>query len=703
MTISTADRLAKVHARAFERVGKVQQTLLAERMQCLQDRRFCSVPGAQWEGELGEQFENRPRFEMNKVHLAVIRIFNEYRNNRIAVNFASRDGKKDKLADTVAGLFRADEQDSGAQEAYDNAFDEGASGGFGAIRVRTCYEDEEDEDDDSQRIRIEPITDADSCVYFDPDAKRQDKSDAKWCIVLTGKSIEAYKGEYGDDPTSWPKTVQNSYFDWYGPDLVYVGEYYEVEQKPETVYFYRGLALGSDEPNEVRLTEEELNEDGKREQLAATGFKLARSKTVKRTRVHKYIMSGGKVLEDCGLIAGRCLPIVPFYGKRWVVDGVERCMGHVRLAKDAQRLANMLRSWLAEMTARFDLEKPIFTPEQMTGHTTMWSQDNIEKYPYLLVNPITDANGQQMPAGPIAYTKAPSIPPAMAGLMQITEQDLQDLLGNQQAGEQLQANISAKAVELVQAKLDMQAYIYMDNFAKTKKRVAEVWWSMAQEVYVEDGREMKHVGPDDKTSRVELYKPTVDAETGETLLENDLVDAKIDITADVGPSSESKRTATVRTIAGMMQMTQDPDTMAVLTATAMMNIEGEGMDDLHGYFRKKLLALGAVQPTEEEAKELAQQQSQAQPDPNAEFLKASAVKALADAGQSQVKAQLLEAQIADTRADAISKLAAIQRDKEAHAVDLAIQLGQHGIDQQQAAQNAQQAQQQAAQVQNPQQ
>ena len=45
------------------------------------------------------------------------------------------------------------------------------------------------------------------------------------------------------------------------------------------------------------------------------------------------------------------------FGQRAVVDGVERTIGHVRLAKDAQRLTNMLMSWLAEMAARFDMEK----------------------------------------------------------------------------------------------------------------------------------------------------------------------------------------------------------------------------------------------------------------------------------------------------------------------------------------------------------
>lgn len=702
MTISKEERLKRVHARALSRVDQVQTMQRNERLQCLQDRRFATVTGAQWEGPLGEQFENKPKFEMNKVHLAVIRIFNEYRANRIDVDFTSKDGSQDdKLADTCDGLFRADELDSGAQEADDNTFDEGVTGGFGACRLTTCYEDDEDADDDRQRIRIEPITDADSCVFFDPNAKRQDKADAKWAVVLTGMQRDAYTDEWKDDPTSWPKQITQTYFDWSTPDVVYVAEYYELEQDEQTVHVFRGIQLGNDEPNELRFTDDELAEPGKMEQLAATGFKEVRTKRIKRDRVHKYILSGAKVLEDCGQIAGSCIPIVPFYGKRWFVDGVERCMGHVRLAKDAQQLTNMLRSWLAEMTARFDVEKPIVTPEQIVGHQQMWADDNIKRYPYLTLNAITDPVSGQQIIGPVAYTKAPMIPPAMAGLLQITEQDLQDLLGNQQAGEEIQANVAAKAIELVQNKLDMQTFIYMDNFAKYKKRQGEVWLSMARDVYVEDGRKMKSVAPDGAIGSVDLYVPSVN-DAGESVLDNDLTKAKFDVNVQVGPSSSSKRASTVRSLTGLMQMTADPELQTLLGAAAMMNMEGEGLQDFRDYFRKKLVRQGVIQPTEEEKKELEAEQANAQPDPNSQFLLAAAQEKMASAAKAQADTELTHAKVGQTNADTISKLAGVEQGREAHAVDLALQVSQHGLDQQQAAQQMAQAQQQAQEPQPPQ-
>jgi hypothetical protein len=667
MSISKADRHAKIHEAALREFDMVWSAVRDERAQCLEDRRFYSVAGAQWEGNLGDQFENKPRFEMNKVHLAVIRIINEYRNNRIAVDFTSKDGSdNDKLADTCDGLYRADEQDSSAQEAYDNGFEEGVGGGFGAWRLRACYEDDDDDDNDQQRIAIEPIFDADTCVFFDLGAKRQDKADAKKCWVLSGMTRDAYIEEYDDDPASWPKDLGCEY-DWATTDTVYIAEYYKVEEANEMVYFYRGIALNDDEPNERRVKQSELDDNPDLEtELQATGFRRVREKRIKTTQVRKYIMSGSKILEDCGIIAGKNIPIVPFYGKRWYVDGIERCMGHVRLAKDPQRLKNMLISSLAEIASQFAVEKPIFTAEQVAGHTQMWQDDNIAKYPFLLVNPITDANGQTMPAGPLAYTKAPTLPPALAGLLQVTEQDLQDLLGNQQAGEQMQPNMSGKAVELIQNRLDMQVFIYMSNMSKAVKRCGEIWLDMKKQISVEPGRKMKTISAGGDVGSIELMKPIVDKATGVTKVENDLTEASFDVVVDVGPSSVSRRAATVRAITGMMQLTQDPETVQVLTSMAMMNMEGEGIGDVRDFFRGKLLRMGAVKPTEEEKKELEteQQASAGKVDPNAEFLKASATKAQAEADKSL-------AQVGQVRADTISKLAAIEQGREAHALQLA--------------------------------
>ena len=592
-------RLSDVHNDALGEFARIQSALRDERLQCLEDRRFYSINGAQWEGNLLDQYENKPRLEVNKIALSVMRIINEYRNNRVTVDFTSKDGTpNDKLADTCDGLYRADEKDSIANEAYDNAFEEAVGGGFGAWRLRADYEDHENDEDERQRILIEPIYDADSSVWF------------------------------------------------------YVAEYYRVEEVGETVRIFENLA-GTEE----RYTTHDFREDESLEEmLAAVGTVEVRQKRVKKKMVHKYIMSGAKILEDCGYIAGKCIPIIPVFGKRWFVDNIERCMGHVRLAKDAQRLKNMQISKLAEISALSTVEKPILTPEQVAGHQVMWSEDNLKDYPYMLVNPITDANGNQAVSGPVGYTKPPQIPPAMAALLQITETDMMQIMGNQTGGEEIASNISGKAVELIQTRLDMQTFIYMSNFSKAMRRCGEVWLSMAKDVYVEDERKMKIIDVTETVDSVTLMQPAI-SEMGEVIMENDLSKATFDVDVEVGPSSSTKKQATVRALTGMMQITADPEMQSVLGAMAMMNMEGEGISDVRDYFRQKLLKMGVVQPTEAEAEELMMAMQNQQPDPNAIFLQAAAeeatakaAKARADVVKTIADAELQQARVLETGA-----------------------------------------------------
>ena len=650
--IPNDQRLSMLHSDALAQFNDIQTALRDERLQCLQDRRFYSLCGSQWEGPLADQYENKPKFEVNKIMLAVIRIVNEYRNNRITVDYVSKDGSEnDKLADVCDGLYRADEQASVADEAYDNAFEEAVGGGIGAWRLRTVYEDEEDSEDDRQRIRFEPIYDADSSVFFDLNAKRQDKSDAKYCFVVTSMTRESYKEIYNDDPTDWPKIIHQYEFDWATPDVVFIAEYYKIEEKSETIRIFQAI-----DGTEERYTQFDFaNDETLEETLMAIGSREVRQKRIKRMRVRKYIMSGGKVLEDAGYIAGKCIPIVVVYGKRWFVDNIERCMGAVRLAKDAQRLKNMQLSKLGEISALSSIEKPIMTPEQVAGHQVMWAEDNLRDYPYLLINPITGPDGNTQAVGPLAYTRSAAIPPAMAALLQITETDMQEILGNPQGADKMVSGVSGKAVELIQTRVDMQSFIYMSNFAKGMKRCGEIWLSMAKEIYIEGKRKMKTITPTGEAGTIELMQPMIDQETGEMKMGNDLSDATFDVVAQVGPSSSSKRAATVRALTGMLQITTDPETAQVLTAMAMMNMEGEGLSDTNAYFRKKLLRMGVVKPSDEEAQELMAEMQGRPQDPNALYLQAAAeeatakaAKARADTVETVASAELKRAQTLET-------------------------------------------------------
>jgi hypothetical protein len=222
----------------------------------------------------------------------------------------------------------------------------------------------------------------------------------------------------------------------------------------------------------------------------------------------------------------------------------------------------------------------------------------------------------------------------------------------------------------VQQRLDMQTFIYVSNFAKAMKRCGEVWLGMAREVYVEEGRSMKTVDAEGGASAVELLKPTI-GNTGAVEMENDLSRARFDVAVEVGPSSQSKRTATVRALTPLIAVSSDPQTKAVLESIAMMNIEGEGISDVRAFFRKKLVQMGAVKPTEEEAQEMAAAAQNAQPDPQALYLQAAAQEAQAKAMKAQADTQLAIANSEKTKAETVKTLASVNISAQDQAIKTA--------------------------------
>jgi hypothetical protein len=668
------ERWAAIHEQLMRAFTPIQSAMWDERQQCFEDRCFVSRPGAQWKG-LTDQFENRPRFEINKIRRSVDRIIEEYRNNRIGVAFESKDGTPDdKLAESCAAIHRSDEQDSSAEAAYDNAFDEALCGGIGAWRLRARYADDGDEDGENdadearpQRIRIETIREADTCVFWDLNSKEQDKSDAKICFVLASMTRDAYQEEYDEDPSSWPKMTDPDGFDWAPLNSVILAECYRVENHVETIRVFLGLDESTVERSEIDF---ENDEDLERT-LLATGFQELEPRKIKRRRVHRYLMNGQRVLDECR-IAGRQIPVVVTYGKLSFVAGIERCMGHVRLAKDAQRILNMVLSKLAEILGMSSVEKPIFTPEQIKGHEGMWAKDNISNFPYLLINMVTDANGQPIASGPLGFTKSADVPQSLAALAQMAESALKDILGNPQEAEKMVSHVAGKTAELLQQVLDRHAFIYIENMTKARRRSGQVWLSMAREVYTQPGRKMKGINRLNRPTQIELMRPTI--EDGKQVLENDLSRAALDVTANAGPSSATKRQATVQTAIAMLPVTDDPETKAVWSNVAMANTEGEGLEGARAFGRLKLVRMGVEKPTPEEAKQLAAEEQNRQPTPADQYALSASREADARAAQAVQDAALKAAQTEKAKADMLEVLNRIGLDRIQAMVDAAERL-----------------------------
>jgi hypothetical protein len=117
----------------------------------------------------------------------------------------------------------------------------------------------------------------------------------------------------------------------------------------------------------------------------------------------------------------------------------------------------------------------------------------------------------------------------------------------------------------------------------------------------------------------------------------------------------------------MAATSTDPQVKSVLESLALMNLEGEGIEDVRKWIRDRLLQQGVLQPTEEEAAQMAEAAKNQAPDPQSEYLEAAAKNQLAQAEaktlETQASADLKAAQVEETKAKAAQALASIEAGK----------------------------------------
>lgn len=652
----------------FDRAYTPQQDV---REKCIEATRFARVPGGQWEGataagtKLDDQFEKYPKFEINKVATELNRIIAEYRNNRITVKFRPGDREaSEELANKLNGLFRADYEETDGGEACDNAFDDAATGGFGCFRLTSMLVNEYDPMDERQRIAIEPIYDPSRSVWFDPDAKKYDKSDAMWAFCMYSLSPEKYEAEYGKTPpASLDVTTMTSWeYDWFEPEVVYIAKYYEVRKESVDVISYRQPLTG-----EIATYDSDQVEDIE-DELAIAGFQEVARRSVKRRRVYVSVVDGQSFLEKPRRIPGEHIPLIPVYGKRWFIDDIERVEGHIAKAMDPQRLYNLQVSMLADTAAQDPGQIPIVGMEQIRGLEKHWEARNKKRPAFLPLREVKDKAGNIIAgATPAGYTQPAVMNQALAALLQQTSADIQEVTGGSQAMQQMPSNIAQETVNNLMNRSDMASFIYLDNMAKSLKRAGEIWLSMAREVYGSE-REVRVVNEDGTDDIALMNAQVVDRQTGNVVALNDLSTGRYDVTVDVGPSYTARRDATVAALTSVLNtmLPQDPEA-GIIRGLIMDNMDGEGLDDYKEYNRNKLLTAGVVKPRnakEQQVVQQAQMAAQSQQDPNALIAQAQIIAAQAEqqkaqneTAQTQIKAFTAQQDAMESQANTVYKLA----------------------------------------------
>jgi hypothetical protein len=492
------------------------------REEARKDLRF--VAGEQWPERVRREREiaNRPALVINRLPTFVGQIVNQMRRNKPGIKVAPVDSGTDPdTARVMQGLIRHIEYDSDAQVAYQTAFEYATTCGLGAFRILSDYVSEDSFD---QELRIEPIADPFS-VYFDPLAKRPDRSDARYCFVVERISRDEFRER-------WPD-AEASVTDFYGGELahaegwitedsVQIAEYWFIEPRKRRLVALSNGEIVFDDEVDLRVVEQ-------------MGVTVVEEREVVSRRVRCAKINGVEVLEEYDW-PGKWIPIIPVYGKELLMDGKRKVFSLVRFARDPQQLYNFYKTAQAEAVMLAPKAPYIGAEGQFEGHEEQWRTANLVNYAYLEYKPVS-INGQ--PVGPPHRNNyEPPIQALSVGALQAAD-DIKATTGIFDPSLGAQSNeTSGRAILARQEQANTSNFHFDDNFQRALRHAGRILVELIPKIY-DTPRWVRIIG-EDEAQRVVQVNALYRDEQGRDR-HYDLSAGKYDVTVTSGPSYSTRR------------------------------------------------------------------------------------------------------------------------------------------------------------------
>ena len=526
----------------------------------LEDLKFSN--GDQWPQAMqsSRTLESRPWFVINKIDAYIRQVTNAQRQQRPRIKVHPMDGQADpKIAEVLTGLTRHIEIGSDADNAYDIAFDFACRIGWGYWRVETDYVREDTFDQDIfVRAIVNPFT-----VYFDPESKYPDGSDAERCLITDMIPRVDFEKQYkGADTAGFtPTATGDVMIDWATKEDIRIAEYFSVEKERDKLVMLSDgtVTYASKLPDPGVLISAVISVTGSRESW--------------RRKVMWHKLTAFETLESKEMM-GRWIPIVPTYGDSVFIDGRLQRSGMVRPARDPQQLYNYWRTAMAESVAMAPKAKWLMREGQDEGHENEWNRANIAAFAVLRYKG-RDIDGAEAPP---PERIQPEPPPQ--GAMEMAESmssDLQSVVGmyDPSMGKPSGPK-SGTALRAEQGQSEQSNFHYYDNLVRSIKHTGRIILDLIPKVY-DQQRVARIVGDDGRPELVTVNEQKPDP-TGAAINQilNDVTVGTYDVVMDVGQSFNSKRAESVEALTTMVA--GNPELMQVAGDLIFRNMDFPGAD-----------------------------------------------------------------------------------------------------------------------------
>lgn len=629
-------------ARERFKLAEDAESLIRERGQ--EDLRMRA--GDQWDADMKARriADGRPCLTVNRMPQFVRQVTNDQRQNRPAIQVSPVDDHADiETAEVYQGLVRHIEYDSGADAAYDTAFDGAASTGIGYMRVVTEYADPMSFELD---IKIKRIRNQFS-VYIDPDAKEVDRSDMRWAFIVDDFTKEAFEARYPDaevckgDKSTWEVASQKAP-GWMGGGSVRVAEYFcMTTTKAEIVLMPDGKAMLADELKKAQ-------EAG----LYGMDYVPVRRRQTEIPAVRWCKITGTEILEETTW-PGRWIPVVPVLGDELEVGGQVILESAIRHAKDQQRMLNVFVSTETETIGLVPKAPWLIAEGQVEGYEKDWKQANTKTFAYLKYKPTTHA-GQPVPPPSRVFGEANVQAVTNARLM--VQDDMKAVVGIYDSALGAHSNeTSGIAIRARQNQSGTANFHLVDNLTKSLRHLGRILIDLIPKVY-DTPRVVRIIGEDGTEKTVRVNEQFIDPDTGQPRIFK-LGVGKYDVRVTAGPSYATKRQEAA---ASMMQLAQaDPGLSQKAGDLIVKNMDWPGAQEISERLKKFL-------PPEVQDDQKGQGQIPPQVQAQLQMLQKQQAQLTAALNEANAKLESNEAEVAikQMELDSKERIAALQAQTE---------------------------------------
>lgn len=501
---------------ALEQWQVVEAAESENRELALEDKRFAKL-GEQWHKADIEsrKADGRPCLTINRMPQFLKQVINDQRMNKPSIVVRPVDDQGDiATAEIFNGLIRNIQVASNADKAYDVAFDDAVTMGFGYFRILTEYASDSSFEQD---IRIKEVPNA-FTVYLDP----EDLFNPQYAFVSEMVKRSKFKAKYGFDP----KPVSGgglgeSLQGWYDDDLVRVAEYWRVEhEKRKLLLLSNGATVYADEFDQALAAEMQIT--------------VAREREVMCPKVMQYMMTGQEFAGEPSKWAGSFIPIVPVLGEEINIEGKRYLMGLIRHAKDPQRMFNYWRTASTELVALAPKAPFIGPTGAFSSAWDKWATANSKSHSFIEYDPVPEAGGMMPQRQAFAGVPAGALQEAMNA-----SDDMKSVMGLYDAALGARSNeTSGVAITARKQEGDVSTFNFVDNLSRSLQHAGRILVDLIPKVY-DSARVVRVLGPDEQPQTIRINQMFMDQDGKPR--NYDLSTGKYDVVVKVGPSFTTQR------------------------------------------------------------------------------------------------------------------------------------------------------------------